>query len=192
MTLLGQKGVFMKRFVAIVILAGISLLGYSGNYFTKTGHIWFFSSAPLEDIEAHNRQVTSIIKTETGEMVFKVLMKGFQFEKALMQEHFNEKYVESDLYPESTFKGRIVNISELDFESEGTYKVQVEGDLLIHGVTKPVNAQGTLEVKENKILGKCTFQVAVADYEIKIPGAVKDNIAEVIDIHVDMEYEPLN
>lgn len=182
----------MKKLIVVFILIGISLVGYSGNYFTKTGHIWFFSDAPLEDIEAHNRQVTSILKTETGEMVFKVLMKGFQFEKALMQEHFNEKYVESDLYPESTFKGSITNIDEVDFESDGTYEVNVEGDLSIHGVTTPVEAKGTLEVKENKIIGKCTFQVAVADYKIKIPGAVRDNIAEVIDIHVDMVYEPLN
>ena len=91
----------MKTFTSLIIALILASTGLSQNYITKTGHIWFFSDAPLEDIEAHNYQVTSVLNAERGEMVFKVLMKGFQFEKALMQEHFNEKYVESDKYPES-------------------------------------------------------------------------------------------
>lgn len=181
----------MKKMITVLFLVGATVVSYGQNHFTKTGHIWFFSSAPLEDIEAHNHQVTSILNKESGEMVFKVLMKGFQFEKALMQEHFNEKYVESDIYPEATFKGNITSIDAVDFETKGSYEVSVEGNLSIHGVTQAVKTTGTIEVLEGKIAGKCTFKIAVADYNIKIPGAVKDNIAEQIDIHVDMLYEPM-
>ena len=170
----------------------ISFSAFPQNYITKAGHIWFFSDAPVEDIEAHNYQVTSILKKETGEMVFKVLMKGFRFEKSLMQEHFNEKYVESDRFPEATFKGKITNLEKVNFEKPGVYQVTVNGDLTIHGITQPVTANGTMEVSEGKIIGKSKFNVKVEDYKINIPGAVKDNIAKVIDINVEMGYEPLN
>ncbi len=178
-----------------ILLFSIFLTGLftvqAQKYFTKTGHIWFHSEAPLETIEAHNYQSTGILDSKTGEMVFKVMMTGFQFEKALMQQHFNEKYVESDKFPESTFKGKITNFENIDFSENGTYATQVEGQLTIHGVTQPVKTAGTVEVKSGKILAKSTFQVAVEDYKIKIPAGVKDNIAKILDIHVDITYEPM-
>ena len=160
------------------------------RFFTRNGHISFFSSTPLEDIKADNRQVASVLDLTSGEMVFSVLMKSFQFPKALMQEHFNESYVESDKYPKSTFKGKILNIQTVDVKKDGVYKVQVEGDLTIHGVTKPVKTEGTLEVKGDMIHGKSAFTVAVADYNIQIPKLVRDNIAKNIEIKVDLTYEP--
>jgi hypothetical protein len=161
-----------------------------GKYFTRTGHISFYSKTPLEDIQASNRQAASVIDFATGEIVFSVLMKSFEFPKALMQEHFNENYIESDKYPKSTFKGKILNIQTVDTGKNGTYPVEVEGELTIHGVTRPVKSTGTLEVKDSKIYGKSQFTVAVADYDIQIPKLVRDNIAKTIDIQVDMVYEP--
>lgn len=176
--------------ILFLCFCAFSFAEAQGKYFTRTGHISFYSKTPLEDIKANNRQVASVIDFSTGEMVFSVLMKSFEFPKALMQEHFNENYIESDKYPKSTFKGKILNIQTVDVQKSGSYPVEVEGELTIHGVTKPVKSNGTLEVKENKIYGKSQFTVAVADYNIQIPKLVRDNIAKNIDIQVDMVYEP--
>ena len=181
----------MKKMLTFLFIASNVLQVSAQKQFTKTGHIWFYSHAPLEDITAHNYQVTSVMNTETGEMAFKVTMNAFQFEKALMQQHFNEKYIESEKFPESTFKGKITDLSKIDFTKDGEYKAQVEGELTIHGVTKPVKADGTVTVKGDKFIAQSLFQIAVADYDIKIPSAVKDNIAKIIDIHVDIAYEPM-
>ncbi len=175
----------------ICVLSSFFSLQAQHKYFTRNGHISFFSKTPVENITADNKQVASILDATSGELVFSVLMKSFQFPKALMQEHFNESYIESDKYPKSTFKGKIQNIQAIDFTKEGVYAVDVTGDLTIHGVTKPVKAGGTLEVKDNNLYAKSLFTVAVADYNIQIPKIVQDNIAKNIDIQVDLVYEPM-
>jgi polyisoprenoid-binding protein YceI len=181
----------MKNFIlTCVAFLCLSTVYGQQRFFTRSGHISFFSSTPLEDIKADNRQVASVIDMTSGEMVFSVLMKSFQFPKALMQEHFNESYIESDKYPKSTFRGKILNIQTIDVKKDGVYTAQVEGDLTIHGVTKFVKTEGTLEVKGDMIQGKSAFTVAVADYNIQIPKLVRDNIAKTIDIQVDLTYEP--
>lgn len=181
----------MKKFLTLLLVTGWVFSVSAQRQFTKTGHVWFYSTAPLEDITAHNNQVTSVMDTQTGDMAFKVTMTAFQFEKALMQQHFNEKYVESEKFPESTFKGKITDLSGIDFSKDSTYKAAVEGILTIHGVTQPVKADGTINVKGGKVSARSLFQIAVADYEIKIPAAVQDNIAKVVDVHVDISFEPM-
>ena len=160
------------------------------RYFTRTGTISFFSEELIENIEAHNKQVSSFINLETGEMVFSVPMKAFQFRKALMQEHFNENYVESDKFPKSTFKGAIENIAAINWQQAGSYKVKVTGQLTLHGVTKPVSSEGIMEVKDGKILAKSTFQVVPEDYQIEIPLLVRNHIAKIIQVTVNLVYEP--
>lgn len=162
------------------------------KFFTKTGTIVFSSETPMEKIEAKNQQVISVLNTEDGEMAFSVLMKGFNFEKALMQEHFNEKYVESDKFPKATFKGKITNLEEVSFSKSGEYKVTVVGEMNLHGETKEVEAEGTLTVSDGKITGVSTFDLLLADFGIEIPKVVKDNIAESITIVVNTTYEPYN
>ncbi|MFP4469611.1 MAG: YceI family protein [Bacteroidales bacterium] len=183
----------MKTTFSIIAIALLlfTTSAFAQKFITKNGHISFYSSAPLEDIEAHNNQVNAVLDTETGEFVFKVLIKSFQFEKALMQEHFNENYLESDKYPTSVFKGKVSNLHEIDFTKPGTYAAVVEGDLTIHGVTQPVTSKGTFEVKSGSIAGTSEFMVGVDDYDIKIPKTVVNNIAEEIKITVDIELEPL-
>lgn len=161
------------------------------KYITKNGHIRFFSTTPMEDIEAHNRQVNSALDQQTGEFVFRVLMKSFQFEKALMQEHFNENYVESDKFPNATFTGKVSNINDVPFDKNGVYPVNVEGDLTIKGITKKISEKGTLEIREGKVYGKSTFNVLLSDYGIKVPAAVANNIARSIQIDVDVTLEKL-
>jgi len=181
----------MKHCILTILTVAWLLSASAQKQFTKTGHIWFYSEAPLENIEAHNYQATSVLNTTTGEMIFKVAMNGFQFKKAEMQKHFNEKYVESDKFPESVFKGKIMNLNQVDFTKEGSYNAIVEGTLTIHNVTKPVKTSGTINVKGGSVHASSLFQIEVADYDISIPAAVKDNIAKTIDIHVDISYQPM-
>jgi hypothetical protein len=186
----------MKSIILIAGMACMLLLAphaEAQRYATKDGRITFFSEAPAENIEAFNNQVNSALDFSTGGFIFRVLMKSFQFEKALMQEHFNENYVESDKFPNATFSGKVVNVDEIDFETPGTYIALVEGDLTIKGVTKKVSEEGVFEVKsDGTVGGKATFFVAVADYNIKIPKTVINNIAEEIEIKVDVLLSPLN
>ena len=119
-------------------------------------------------------------------------MKGFQFEKALMQEHFNEKYVESDKYPKTVFKGKVTNIEEIDFTKDGEYPAKVKGALTIHGVTKEVEAEGKFVIENGEVSATASFPIAVADYEIKIPSVVRDNIAKEVEISVEMKYSLMN
>jgi YceI-like domain len=176
-------------FILMALLTTVTIFGQ--QYFTRSGHITFLSEAIEETIVAHNYQATSVLDIETGEIVFSMLIKGFEFEKALMQEHFNEKYLESDKFPKATFDGRITNLGEVDFSKDGVYEVFINGKLTIHGEVKEIETKGTLEVKDGKIMGKSSFPATIDDFKIKIPDMVRNNIAKIVEIKVDVVYEPL-
>jgi len=181
----------IKAFIVFVTVL-ITSVSFGQKYVTKNGSIKFFSDAPLEKIEAINNQVNAALNTETGDLVIKVLMKSFIFEKALMQEHFNENYVESDKYPNATFLGKVTNTSEVNFQKSGHYKATVEGKLTIHGVTRTVKEKGTLTISDGKIMAVSVFPVLLSDYEIKIPGAIAGKISESIEITVEVTMDILN
>jgi polyisoprenoid-binding protein YceI len=174
--------------VAFIILCGNMALAQ--KYLTKTGTITFFSEAPLENIQAVNNKVTCALNTQTGAMEFAVLMKAFEFKKALMQEHFNENYVESDKYPKATFKGKIENLSTINFTKDFTYDAIISGELTIHGVTQNVKTKGTFTMSSGKIKGNATFTILLSDYKIAIPSAVKQKISNEVKIVVDINMEP--
>jgi hypothetical protein len=180
----------MRTFLFILL---VSAMGFSANsqtkYITKNGYISFYSHTPFEDIKGENKEVGSIIDTENGEIIISLLMKSFRFNRALMEEHFNENYVESDKYPKGTFKGKITNLSAIDFKKSGIYNAEIEGDMTIHGVTKHITEKGTFEVKGNQIIGKSNFKLVVGDYNIIIPSVVKDKFADSFDVTVDLEYD---
>ncbi|MFA5417343.1 MAG: YceI family protein [Bacteroidales bacterium] len=183
----------MKKLMMLLTLTFVlSQFVHAQRYITKNGHISFYSDGPLEKIEAHNNQVNSALDIKSGDLVFKVLMKSFVFEKALMQEHFNENYVESDRFPNASFKGKITNLNDINFTKAGTYQATVEGELTIHGITKPVMEKGSFVVTDGNIDGKSVFMIKLADYDISIPGAVTGKIAEEIQITVDLNLKPLN
>jgi polyisoprenoid-binding protein YceI len=182
----------MKNAIKVsVILLMISSNVFGQKYITKNGNISFFSDASAEKIEAVNKQVYAAFDVSTGDLVFKVLMKSFEFEKALMQEHFNENYVESDKYPNATFKGKITNLDEVNFAKNGNYKVMTEGELMIHGVTNKIKCQGMVDIKDGKIFANAKFTIALKDYNIKIPSVVVKNIAENIDITVNIALDKI-
>ena len=180
----------MRTKAILIFLVLFTVGSVNGQkYLTKTGHIKFFSDGQLEKIEAHNRQVNSILNMATGDFVFKVLMKSFEFEKALMQEHFNENYVESDKFPSATFVGKVTNIKDLNLAKDGIYEANTEGKLTMHGITKDVKEKGTFEVKEGKLIGKAKFNITVADFNITIPGNVGKNISKTIEVTVDITLD---
>ena len=177
--------------LSFVMMLTASISFAQDKFFTQTGKIDFFSSAPLEDIEAKNKTVTAVIDSKSGAMQFSVQMKGFEFEKKLMQQHFNENYVESDKFPKGEFKGSIINNSDVNYTKDGSYTAKVKGKLTIHGITKDVETTGTVKVDGGKLDIASTFNILLSDYEIKIPAIVKDKISNSIKITVDCKLEPL-
>ncbi len=181
----------MKKLLLFAILMAFGLTTIQAQkYFTREGKVSFTSEAPLERIEANNHKATSVMDAETGKMEFAILIKAFQFEKALMQEHFNENYLESSKFPKAVFKGEIVNLSDVNFSENGTYKVNVKGQMTIHGVTKEIEAPGTITINNGDISAASNFQLTVADYEIEIPSIVREKIAKTVDVAVDLNYQP--
>ena len=161
-------------------------------FFSKDGRIAFESSTPIENIEAVNQKATCILDTQSGKLEWALLVKAFQFDKALMQVHFNENYMDSKTYPKSIFKGRIVNLDDIDFNKEGSIPVTVEGDLSIHGVTQKIRTEGNLILGDSKIIAEASFDIEPEDYEIKIPAVVRNNIAKVVTISVKATLVPFH
>jgi hypothetical protein len=181
----------MKRLFLLIFLLNILLALNAQKYMTKNGYIGFFSHTSLEDIKGDNNQVAAIIDISTGEMVFQALIKSFHFDRALMEEHFNENYMESDKFPKSSFKGKITNLSSVDFSKNGTYSVIVEGDLTIHNVTNKISTKGTIEVITGGINANSKFNIVPEDYKIVIPGVVRDKIDKNLEVTVSMKYTPV-
>ena len=180
----------MKILNTIVILFLLQSLP-AQNYFTKSGNISFYSDAPLEKIEAHNTNATAVMNVETGAIEWAVLIKGFEFEKSLMQEHFNENYMESSTFPKSIFKGKFKDWKPISISENKTHDQVVEGSITIHGVTRDIEVPVTLQVENDMIIGKAEFSVMIADFNIQVPGIVRDKIAKTVKIVVDAQLKPL-
>lgn len=180
--------IIYKVILALIIM-GSGNESQGQEYFTKNGRISFFSRAPVEDISADNNQVISLLNTETGVLRFHLLIKGFHFPKAMMEQHFNSDYLESDRYPSADFNGTIEGIQNLDITKDGTYMQNVKGDLIIHGVTKAFTAPAKLIVKDGVLSGTSEFNILLKDFNIKIPSVVTNNIAEQIQISVSCLYQ---
>jgi polyisoprenoid-binding protein YceI len=178
----------IKFLIAATLLS--TTLSAQDKFFTKTGKISFYSKAIIENIEAHNRSVTCVIDTKTGLVQFSVPIKGFEFEKALMQEHFNENYLESDKFPKGEFKGQIINNNEIDYTKDGVYPAKVIGKLTIHGETNNVEADGKVTKEGNKIILSSEFNIRLPDYKIK--NEKLQNISNNIQVTVNCSLDPLN
>ena len=180
----------MKKIAITLVVSLIMLTSFSQErYFTRSGKISFYSSTPLENIEAINKNVVSVFDKSTGQIEVSTLMKGFEFEKALMQEHFNENYIESDKFPKAVFKGKINDISTIDFTKSGKYNTTVSGKLTLHGETREVTAPITFNVNQGTISATAEFKVLPPDCKISIPNHVREKIAKEIKINVAAGYE---
>ena len=181
----------MKKttFVFTALLSLFAFINHSGGiYKTNTGNISFYSHTPVEDIRALNHKVKTAFSSESGQLQFSCLIKDFEFKKALMQEHFNESYMESTTYPKATFNGFIVSVPEIDFNKDGTYTSEVKGQLTIKDVSKEVSTTATFVVLGRVVNAKATFNVNPYDYNVKIPKMIAPKISESIEITVDSDY----
>lgn len=184
----------MKKILFLVALLGsVSSFGQA-RYFTKKAKVTFDATSPSspEKIRAINENAVTVIDASTGAMEFVVSMAAFVFEKALMGEHFNENYAESEKFPKANFKGTILNIKDVNLNKNGNYPVDVKGSLTIHGVTQEVQAKGTVTTMDGAIVsGISEFKVLLADYKIDIPGVVADKIDKEAKIKIEANYEPV-
>jgi polyisoprenoid-binding protein YceI len=175
----------MKKIFLMCVLIS-PLAGYGQKLISESGVVSFFSSTPMENISASNKHVISLINTETNEIVFLIPVKEFKFDRSLMEEHFNEKYMESDQYPKATFSGKIEGFTNT---VQGIQKVFGKGKLSIHGVTHDVEIPGTIENMNGKWILKSKFSVRLEDYKIDIPQLLWQNIAEHVDVSVNLIYQ---
>lgn len=175
--------------LALIISSIGYTYSYSQVYFTKNGHVSFFSKTILENIYADNNQVISVLNIQTGSLQFSLLNNAFHFFKAKMEEDFNEDYMETSKYPKSIFKGTVDNIKAIDFSRDGSWYVEVTGDLMIHGITKNITIPGKIKIQNGAISANAAFKIFLNDYNIKIPSIVSNKISERIEVTVECLYQ---
>ncbi len=192
-----QKNEIMKN-LKFTLIMFITVFTFSlnaetpGKYVSTKTHIKFFSTTPVEDIEAHNYATVSTIAPSSGEVIFSVPIQSFEFEKAMMQQHFNnEHFLESSVFPKSKFKGTITNLDEIDFTKNGEYKAEIEGSMTIKDKTNPINETGTIKVNGQILTINSTFHITLADYGITFNDSemVSTKIGKSIEITITGEYE---
>jgi polyisoprenoid-binding protein YceI len=181
----------MKNLLYFIFFFSASFIQAQNKYFSKDAKVHFFSDTKLEKIEGTNNKGVCVLDASTGALEMSVLVAGFKFEKALMEEHFQENYMEISKFPKSGFKGKISNIASVNFEKDGSYPVDVTGQLTIHGVTKDITTKGKIEIAKGVISASSTFDVACEDYNIAIAALVRDKIAKSIKIDLMAKLQKL-
>ncbi|MGC4038424.1 MAG: YceI family protein [Chitinophagaceae bacterium] len=173
--------------ILLTILAAVTIVNGQDKFYTKSCKIFLQCTAASspEKIEGLHKNVTCVLDSKTGNLQFAVLMKGFEFERALMQEHFNENYAETDKFPKAEFRGTIINNNEVAYTKNGSYNVHVKGALTIHGETKPVETTGSIAIKDGKPVIGATFTLLLSDYKISIPSLVSDKISKTATITIE-------
>lgn len=174
-------------FAAIIFLL-FSASAKAQFFSTQEGKIDFYSKTPIENIEAHSNTCVVILNTKTRDVAFQLYNTSFEFPNKLMQEHFNEKYIESEKFPKSSFSGKINEV--IDLTVDGTYDVTVTGNLNLHGVIQQRTVQGTVSIKGGVIHLISNFRIKVSDHKIEIPTLVVTKIAEEIAVTVDAIVKP--
>jgi len=181
----------MNRIILICTLFLVSArLTAQSKYITRTGTVSFFSSTSAENIDATNGEALSIVDIAKGEVAFQVLITGFKFKKALMEEHFNENYMESTKFPKAVFQGTIIDLNKVNFKNNGTYTVNVAGNLTMHGVTNKVTIPATINIQGGKLSATTKFDVYLADYKIRVPSVVSKTVSESVSVSVNCAYDP--
>lgn len=183
-----MKKKYRIYFITLLICAASVVDLRAQKYRSLSSEIHFHSDAPVEDIEAVNHDGQSAIDLAKGEIVFSIPIKSFIFEKSLMQEHFNENYLESEKYPKATFRG---TISEYNVETRAWQQAIAHGKMIIHGIEKDFSSEGKIKIENGVLKIETEFPIRLKDYKIKIPKVVFYNIAEIVDVTVNFEYEKI-
>ncbi|MGB0773843.1 MAG: YceI family protein, partial [Flavobacteriaceae bacterium] len=184
-----ETNMMQKALLFFLLLTGIIAVGQS-KYMTKTGSMSFEASQPtFEPIEASHTAVSALLNVETGELAVLALVRGFRFPLALMEEHFNENYIESHKYPKTSFKGSILNFDPNALSNQ-PLTVQLTGELSMHGVTNTINVEGRMTKIDGLITLESSFAVKTSDYAIEIPSLVRKQIDENVQIEVSLPLQP--
>ena len=179
----------MKKLLLTLLLPlTILTVDAQTKYYTKTGSTYFNAGTGLEEIAGINKSTLSAFDKVSGQVQFSILIKGFEFKSQLMQDHFNENYMESDKFPKASFKGVVVDMSTVNFERNGNYPVKVKGTLEIHGVQKQIEASGMFKIEKGSVATYAKFKVVLADYKIAIPQVVADKLSKTAEIEVNCMY----
>lgn len=177
----------MKNILIVFAVGSLLTPAVAQKYTVEKSSVVFYSHATIEDITAENKKSSAIFNAATKEIVFSIPISEFQFAKSLMQEHFNEKYMDTDKYPKSTFKG---TVSGFDASAAGTQNAKATGKLTIHGVERDVEIPGTIEKSGDKLLFKSKFIVKLEDYKVDRPQLLWQNIAEQVEVTIDFVFKP--
>ena len=180
------------RYILMIVFLGIMITSFAQKHITKTGTIEIFSKTPVFTIEAVNKKVASILNIESGEVVVSTLVRSFKFHEALVEEHFNENYMESHKFSKAIFKGKISNYENVDFKKDGVYDIVLEGKLTLHGETNYIKEKGVLTIKGGLISAKTEFNVSLEGYKIRVEKAYKDAIKDDILLKIKFDYKPYN
>ena len=175
-------------FILVVLFASIGAFG-QGKFIAKNAYISFYSSTPMEDILGESNEAVTILNAETGEIGFQAIMTTFHFKRALMEEHFNENYMESSKFPKSKFNGKVEGFNK-DMLKAPVANIKITGQLNVHGVEKTITVPGTLGLENGKLVGTSKFKVTPEDYGITIPSLVRDKIGKEMEVTVKASYLP--
>ncbi len=175
---------------AALLISMTSLTVTAQKLVSSKTHFKFFSTTPAEDIEANNYKTVGTIETSTGEIVFSVPMQSFEFEKSLMQEHFNsKKFLDTKTNPKAKLVGKITDLTQVDFGKDGSYNVDVKGELTINGVTNAIAENATITVSSGKVALESVFNITLVDYEIAFEkGKPSTNVAKIIEVTAKADY----
>lgn len=180
----------MKKNLLFLFMLATSLVAIGQSKFiSKNAYISFYSSTPMEDILGESNEAVTILNAETGEIAFQALMTTFHFKRALMEEHFNENYMESAKFPKAKFNGKIEGYNSSMLNAPVS-DIKVTGILSVHGVEKTITISAKLGLEDGKLVGTSKFKVTPENYGIKIPSLVRDKIGKEMEITVKANYLP--
>ncbi|MBS1979189.1 MAG: YceI family protein [Bacteroidetes bacterium] len=180
----------MKYILLVTSMLTVLSVRAQPVYMSKSGTISFFAGTAVEDIDATNEKALSFFNTETGEVVISIPNKEFHFRRSLMEEHFNENYMETGKYPKSEFKGKVNDIKSINFAGAGPFQLSVTGQLNIHGVSKERTIDVTLRKDGNRFISEAKFKVLLEDHKIDRPKILWEKIAESVEVNTNLVYEP--
>jgi hypothetical protein len=178
-----------KVFLSVLVLAALQVSAQT-IYISTSSKISFFAGTPIEDIDAVNLKAISFLNINTGEVTISIPNKEFQFKRSLMEEHFNENYMESEKFPKSDFKGKLNDIQKIGLKSKGSFAVTVTGILTVHGISKERTIDITIHTSDGKIEGETKFIIPLADHNIERPKILWEKMAENVEVTANFIYEP--
>ncbi|MEM6719621.1 MAG: YceI family protein [Bacteroidota bacterium] len=180
----------MNKFLLVIFLSictSVTVSSQTAEFIERQGQVTFFSYTSVENIQATNNQVLSLFNPNTDEVAVSILMRAFVFKKSLMHEHFNESYIESDLYPKATFNGKIVGFDLTNDESQTRI---IKGDFTLKDSTKPVDVKATITKTNDGYTISGTLDIMIDDYNIKVPPLLSPNISKKIEVTFNFNYAP--